>query len=383
MDKSVYLADSIFQPVSEKNVLMREINKLLFLRTGSFVFGNLNKSAEILSNHFKQGINSYSQINLRSPFDNFSDKSAALIEVINQLIQNRRFKSVGLLMSGGKDSALLAKLLNLNGVEVNAYHVTRYPKDHPDTKTKLENLYKICEKVGVSELNITYGGVSPSNLLESFNYEFFSAPAAAGCANIFLNTNIKSQQIICFAQGADTLSNVVHTQHPYYNNCNIASIGEVKKLIREMYVSTYPSKYRVLGYSLANKIILKNKEEIKVLVYKELQNISRLVGMYLVHTPMDSKYVYKIAKLNNISVFNPFHTSEIRGVYMTSVKNISRNNKIEKIEIEIALKELGLGGLRFSSSGFSANRVSDQGNLISQKQFNKQILSLINQYSLL
>ena len=93
MDKSLYLADSIFQPVSEKNVLMREIDKLLFLGTGSYIFGNLNKSAEILSNHFKQGINSYSQINLRSPFDNFSDKSAALIEVINQLIQNRRFKS--------------------------------------------------------------------------------------------------------------------------------------------------------------------------------------------------------------------------------------------------------------------------------------------------
>jgi hypothetical protein len=215
-------------------------------------------------------------------------------------------------------------------------------------------------------------------LLESFNYEFFSAPAAAGCANIFLNTDIKSQQIICFAQGADTLSNVMHTQHPYYNNCNMASISEVKKLIREMFVSTFPKKLRILGYSLVNKIILKNKEEIKVLVDKELQNISRLVGMYLVHTPMDSKFFYKIAKLNNISVFNPFHSSEVGELYMASVKNISKNNKIEKIEIEIALKELGLGGLRFSSSGFSANRVSDQGNLISQKQFNKQILSLIN-----
>ena len=378
MKSSLYLADSIFQPLRGKNPLFRAVSEFAFLRTGSFIFGNLNQSAEILSSHLQRGIIDYSHINFKKPFANSRDKSLALVEIINKLIQSKQFKSVALLMSGGKDSALLAKLLSLNGVEVIAYHVTRHEKSHYGIKTKMKNLYEICEKVGVSKLNVVYGGASPDNLLKSFNYEFFSSPAAAGCANIFLNTDIKNHKIICFAQGADTLSNVVHTQLPYYNNLNLASASKIRKLIREMYVSTFPTKYRFLAYSIVNKIIYKCKDEISMLINEELQNISRLIGMYLAHTPTDSNYIYKLAKLNAIPVFSPFHTAEVEELYMTGVTNIIKTDKFEKIEIEIALKELGLEGLSFNPAGFTVNRVSDQGSLISKKQFNKQILSLIN-----
>ena len=105
-----------------------------------------------------------------------------------------------------------------------------------------------------------------------------------------------------------------------------------------------------------------------------MEKIKFLQWFHIIH----SNYIYKLAKLNAIPVFSPFHTAEVEELYMTGVTNIIKTDKFEKIEIEIALKELGLEGLSFNPAGFTVNRVSDQGSLISKKQFNKQILSLIN-----
>jgi asparagine synthetase B (glutamine-hydrolysing) len=378
MNSNLHFRDTIFQPLSDENFFLKELNKFLFVLSGSYVFGNINSSSSKLGTHFRRGIHDFSQINSSKSFNSYADKSIALISAINDVVKSERLKSVSILLSGGKDSALLAKILSLNGIEVNAYHVTRNSENHPSTKKNLERLHVICEKLGISKLNVAYGGVSPNDLLKQYNSLLFSSTAANGCANLFSSTNIKNQEVLCFAQGADTLSNVVHNQHPYFNNSKPVAFGDLKDLIRSMYISTYPKFFKLLGYEMQRSIFNQSKNDLKILISEEFQKVSRFVGMYLVHTPMDSKFIYDIAELNNLSVFNPFHFTEVIKIFMSSVNRASPVDGIKKIEIEIAIKELGLDGLNFDNSGFKVDLVSNTGNYVKRSSFNRELLSLVN-----
>jgi hypothetical protein len=372
-----HFQSEIFSKLDDTSQIKMLINKKIFVRTGGFYFGNISSSAKQLANHFESGIDEYIRFKLKPPFIDYDDKSKNLLDLLSKIIQDSKMDSTALLISGGKDSALLAKLLSSNGVNVIAYHATRYGKDHPETKNSLEDLYTICRKVGVSDLNVVYGGVSPKDLLNAYNGNFFPSPAAAALANIFLNSSIKSHGSISFAQGADTLSNAVHNQSKYYNNSKRLSLSEIKRVLRQMYITTYPKQYKLIGLRMINSIITEIGSQIDLLQNIELQNLSRLAGMHLVHTPLDSKFVYDIAGIHNLSVFNPFHTLAVEELYFKSLRNPKNTCLNLKKEIDFGLRKFGLDNMKFNKSGFKVTRISDLGEVVSDKVYLNEVYALL------
>jgi ribosomal protein S13 len=378
-----YLTNQVLAEVGHNPKMLMPLEKLLFLGTGSFFLGNLSSTSRILSEHLDQGINCYNKFVFSKSFTSYSEKAEKLIELINVKIKSKKLDTVGIMLSGGKDSALLAKLLSKNGVKVNAYHAMRHEKNHPENRVKLQNLNDICTAAGVSTLSVVYGGVGPKQLLKSFNNRVFTAPAASGCANIFLNSNISVESTVCFAQGVDTLSNAVHTQHKYYNNSNLASLYEIKAMLRTMYTSTYPKFYKIIALRIINQVIKSIEPKIYDLKNTEVQNISRLIGMHLVHTPMDSKFFYDISRFNGLPVFNPFHSLEVEELYMQSIMNLSKTEQPGKKEIDLALHEFGMHKLKYDKSGFNVQLVSDQGQIVSSKEYYRLLFNILHKYYVL
>ncbi len=381
MNNPFYLANQVLANGGHKSKMLKPLEKFLFLGTGSFFLGNLSFTSRILSEHLDQGIDCYNKFVFSKSFTSYSEKAEKLIEIVNKKIRSEKLESVGIMLSGGKDSALLAKLLSTNGVKVNAYHAMRYKKNHPENRIKMQNLTEICTAAGVSNLSVVYGGVGPEQLLKSFNNNIFTAPAASGCANIFLNSNISAESSVCFAQGVDTLSNVVHTQHKYYNNSNLASPHEIKTMLRLMYISTYPKIYKIIALRIINQVVKSITPKIDDLRSTEVQNISRLIGMHLVHTPMDSKFFYDISRFNGLSVFNPFHSLEVEELYMQNVVNSSKSDQPGKKEIDLSLHEFGMHKLKYDKSGFNVQLVSDQGHIVSSKEYYRLLYNLIRKHS--
>jgi len=359
--------------MSDAPKLVLDINKFFFEQCGYFYLGNLTSSGEVLRKHFIKGINEFEKFDLGRKFGSIEKKSVALIDEISRLIQEKNITSVALLFSGGRDSALLAKCLSYNGVDVIAYHAFKHTVDHPKSRKKLDSLHGIFKKTGVQELQIFYGGVSPDNLLKAFNGEYLPAPAASACANIFLNTNISSHRYISFAQGADTLSNTVHNQHKYYNIEKGASLFEIKSILRRMYVTTHPKVFKLFALSTINRIILQSESNLNSLKGAEIQNVSRLIGMHLVHTPLDSKFIYDLASINNQLVFNPFHTLEVEKLFMNSVDSRNNSSNIDKHEINSCLEKFGLKNLEFERAGFKVDRILEDGRAVSDKVFFKNL----------
>jgi hypothetical protein len=381
MNNPFYFDSIVLTQSHGSNPLILKIDNFFFLRLGIFPISNSNLISHAFANHMGKGMTLFSSFNKSLEFENYEIKSKKLLNLVDQQIKKANLQSVALLFSGGKDSSLLAQLLVNHGVKVHAYYVLREREEIPGRgKTryeKLATLHKICEKIQISSLTTVSGGVSPSNLLQAYGNKINISPAAAGLANLFLNTDISKHKFLCFAQGADTLSNAVHTQAKYYQNVNQVSYLELKDLFSNMFTSTFQRKYRFIGKKIIQDILELLSDSLHSLEGEEIQNISRLVGMHLVHTPLDSKFVYDIAKLNNMDIFNPFHTLEVEELYFQKVHQKIDNSYAQKIEIDYLLNYFSLQGLPFEKSGFKAEFYSEKGFPVSYYEYTKRILELL------
>jgi hypothetical protein len=367
---------TFFEPNNNSDFIAK-IDQLIYTYTGFFFLKNFNSSVEAIANHLKTGIRNVNTYNLDETYFSYENKSLDLINSLSQIIKNLKIKEASILISGGKDSALITKILAINGVKVKAYHATKYWKEHPETKSKLKKLNTICEYLGVSELNVVYGGCSPQNFVKTYKGNLFPSSASTALANIFLETNISDSKCIFFSQGADTLSNVVHTQTKYFNDNHTCNTREIKLMLSRMYSLTFPKTHRVISLEIARRIINHTSLELSSLQFLERQNISRIFGTYLVHSPLDSIFFYRLAELNSIKIYNPFHTREIESLFMKKVKCTELIPN--KFEINFALKFLGIANLPYDKSGFKSFYRSDlQNTIISQKLFRQQLYNTIN-----
>ena len=368
-----HLKENVFSNFTTTSRFTRYIQKQFFLQIGAVFYKDSDRSSSVLANHLAKGIEAYHQMNTKKTYESFEEKSDFLIKVINSQIRNSKIKSISLFLSGGADSALLAKLLVLNGVEVHAYHATYSDPNHSETIRKVSNLNDICDRIGISNLTVVYGGLGPEDFAEIYMPNPYYSPAAAAVANIFLNTDISSRHNLCFAQGADTLSNTVHTQKNYFNRRESASIMQIKTILCSMYASTFPKMYRFVGYRIVHKILSEIPYQIQSLEKIEIQNLSRLTGMHLVHTPLDSKFFYDQAAQNYMDIFNPFHTLEVEEIYMQNVRDVRVKHLPAKFEIIMALDNLGISDLPFDKSGFKVRYLDKYGQEMSARAYHKKI----------
>ena len=368
-----HLEENVFSNFTTTSPISRYIQKQIFLQIGAVFYKDVDRSSSILANHFARGIEAYHQINTKKTYDSFEEKSDFLIKIINKQIRDSKIKSISIFLSGGADSALLARLLVLNGVEVHAYHATYSDRNNSETIRKVSNLSSICNRIGISNLTVTYGGLGPEDFAKSYRLNPSYSPAASAVANIFLNTDISSRHNLCFAQGADTLSNLVHTQKKYFNRSESAQVTQIKSILCSMYASVFPKVYRFVGLRIAHKILREIPYQIQSLEKIEIQNLSRLIGMHLVHTPLDSKFFYDQATQNHMQVFNPFHTLEVEEIYMQNIRDVGVKYLPAKFEIMLALDNLGISDLPFDKSGFKVEYSDKHGQKMSARTYHKNI----------
>jgi hypothetical protein len=368
-----HLEENVFSNFTATSRLSRYIQKQIFFQIGAVFYKDSDRSSSVLANHLARGIDIYHHLNTQKTYGSFEEKSDFLIKIINKQISDSKIKSISIFLSGGADSALLAKLLVLNGVEVHAYHATYSDQNNSETIRKVSNLNNICNRIGISNLTVVYGGLGPEDFAKIYKLNPNYSPAASAVANIFLNTDISSRHNLCFAQGADTLSNTVHTQKNYFNRRESASVKQIKTILCSMYTSTFPKIYRFVGLRIAHKILREIPYQIQSLEKIEIQNLSRLIGMHLVHTPQDSKFFYDQAAQNHMEIFNPFHTLEVEEIYMQSVRDDGVKYLPAKFEIMLALDNLGISDLPFDKSGFKVKHFDKHGQEMSARTYNKNI----------
>jgi hypothetical protein len=358
-----------------KNLIIEKYN---FYSTGNLDIYNRFNSVLEISTTLKENLNSFRSFypNLLGNYGHL--KFSNISELISQYIASSKVKSAALLFSGGKDSTLLAKLLKDNGVKVNLYHVA--PHNRVDLKDSeyLSKISKIAERINADNLNIYFGGLNSKKTFEAYGYNPFGITASSGLANIFTNSNIVQEESIWFSQGADTLSNVVHTQTQYSNDQSLATKLDIYFILQRMLCLTYPKKFRLFGVFIANQIWNKTHKDLEVLVAKPKAVVSIILGMFLVHTPTDSGFVYKISNLNGIPVFNPFHSLQIQSFFLRETKNRSTNvsKKNGKYIILNELSKMNLMDLSFLDSGFKIRQITNGKNLVTEQVYRKEIFSL-------
>jgi hypothetical protein len=333
-------------------IFFSQIERIVFLNSGNLYFRELNEFVSKISNHFVEGYKNFSVNDKEDLFDNQHEKSSAILESLKSYIQNNATETTSLLFSGGKDSTLIAKLLVDSGTKVNAYHLMNANSSDDKKRYKLEKLEIISRNIGLNELNIVYGAVPPATHLEEYQNKLHTSPASIGLSNIFKSTEIKKDSSIWFAQGADTLSNAVHTQQFYRLNNKQANAQDFKRMLYKMSAKTYPTNVRFISYILTSLIIRKIKNQLPINNIS-ISNLSKIIGMFLIHTPFDSRFIYDISKINNLKVYNPFHNTEIIRLFTKGVRElkVSDFQKL-KPEIEDISQILGISRLDFLSNSF-------------------------------
>lgn len=371
-----YFEEDKFNEIVSNSLPTKLLNKHLFNRYGVFILGNIRKTAISYSKHMNKGLDVLVDSDSLSTFTNLEMKAQSLVIEISKQIIQLKLKSVAMLFSGGTDSILLSKVLLENGVDVIAYHSTPYPKNHPKSISTVKSIQNLCGAIGIKEVNFAFGGITAQEYMSIFKNRFISASAIKGLASLYLNSDISKHKIVAFAQGADTLSNCVHTQHRYFNSKIPVTKKEVFRMLRFMLTSTFSRELKIIGYLLSRAIISENYDNLVALTGTETQNVSRFLGMHLVHTPSDSKAFYELAKLSNQIVFNPFHTLPVENLFMSPIE-IEQSLPVGKHEIYLALKRFDLHHLNFMKASFKVRSISETRKIISDKDFNKELYKLL------
>jgi len=353
------------------------LDNLTFINYGNFLLSDWNQKLESLYRHFVNGIELALNFKCSDKFSTWQEKSFVLENTIRLQIDEIKSESVGLLFSGGRDSCLLAKLLIEGGKEVTAYHVTPFIHSRAKQIIHRHEIKKMSDLIGIHNLELVEFGAKPSEHIRTFHGMPFAQPASVGLSALFRRSSLPNQKIICFAQGADTLSNVMHTQLNFYNKSDSNNLIQVIQIILKMYTKTWPKTIRVVALLQLAKILAKSFSSIKKLTIYEVQNISRIVGMYLVHTPFDSQFVYQVAKNMNQKVFNPFHSFEVANLYFIPVVEEVVVTESKKIEIDFMLERLGIHNLNFSVFGFNTAFVDENLEICNVKTFRRQLLDFL------
>jgi hypothetical protein len=372
-DLSIKSFDCSVRPRQHK-VLVEKFN---FFATGNLNFFNRFNSSLAIRDSFSENLSLFRGFNQVAHKTHYKKDNSQFSNLICDYIKETKVKSAAVLFSGGKDSTLLAKLLIDNGIKVKLYHVTPFNKS--DLKIDyIERINLIAQHIKAESLNISYGGLNSNDTFRAYGNNPYGLTAASGLANIFSNSEILSEESIWFSQGVDTLSNVVHTQTKYFNDHSIATKIDIFLILQRMLSLIFPKKYRLFGLYLAKEIWSKTHLELDFLVGERKSVVSIVLGIYLVHSPTDSEFVYKISNLNRIQVFNPFHSLKVQNYFIDLIKNIDNElkNQINKIIILNELEKLNIADLPFLDSGFKIRQIADGSEFVSEEIFRKQIFNL-------
>lgn len=373
--KNIYNIDDL----KIKNIVLEKYN---FFSTGNLNIYNRFNSVREISAMFEKNLKSFWSFYSGLQSNHGHLKLSNISELIGQYIASSKVKSAAVLFSGGKDSTLLAKLLKDNGVKVNLYHVAPHNLIDLRDSEYLIKINKIAKRINVENLNIFYGGLNSKKTFEVYGNNPFGITASSGLANIFTNSKITQEESIWFSQGADTLSNVVHTQTQYSNDQSIATKLDIYFILLRMLCSTYPKKFRLFGVLIANQIWNKTHNVLEVLIGEPKSAVSIILGMFLVHTPTDSDFVYKISNLNGIPVFNPFHSFQIQSFFLRETLNRTTNvsKESKKYIILNELNKMNLMDLPFLDSGFKIRQIANEKNLVTEQLYRWEIFSLYVKY---
>lgn len=347
-----FYKSTISFPPPESNYIFKKLDELFFRETGLSLFYYFNRHIEDISNHFRYGVENYLLNQASQPYDNYYQKSLAVLQHIREMIAKSNLKKASILFSGGKDSTILARLLVESKVNLTGYFSMPVKKNSQKNGLIIRKIENIATSIGMNELEVCYSEINPIDLLAQYRNEPLVNRPAIALASIFKNTSISNQDNVWFAQNCDTLSNNVHTQLKYFDNNENISLRQMQIMIIRMTCMTFPTYFRYIAFAASMRIIDKIRECLIDLQGISIQNFSRLIGTYLVHTPMDSNFIYKISSINSIKVYNPFHSSEMQRIYMTYVLPGSQKRSPNKYEIDSIIRILGLDKIEYLRGSF-------------------------------
>lgn len=235
---------------------------------------------------------------------------------IGQAIR-RSIKSdkVGLYLSGGIDSSLIAYYLKKNGIDVTCYTSIIDENDKHYVQSK-----NVCEFLGIKKHIVDRINYKNSSELIRKTHKVNMGPggttASLNVVSLWLNTEIEKEQQLYFGQNLDTAFMAMGNQYrtffisllpaafrknvgvSYYEQKHLMN----KKDILKNYLS-YRSKGYVTDFTFLTEMINNN-------AYSRSQKLI-IAGMYCGHTPADSETFTMSAINRGIIISNPFYDMDL------------------------------------------------------------------------
>lgn len=236
-----------------------------------------------------------------------------MIQAIKRVI---KFQEVGLYLSGGMDSSLIALYLLNMEVKVNAYTSASEGNDSPDAVFAR----KIADHLEINKHYIDTVDYKDIKDLIPLITKRYSSPhgtsVATGIASLWENTPIGEEKQIFFGQNSDTMSCAVGIQVrmcfrrfiPKFirTRLGITYNGKTYKLPDDDILNNYiylRSRGIVHEYDLMNEIVDKTE-----LTNYQLMSVA---GMYFGHVPHDGESLSQPAFNKNILISNPYYDIDL------------------------------------------------------------------------
>jgi asparagine synthetase B (glutamine-hydrolysing) len=222
---------------------------------------------------------------------------------------------IGLYLSGGIDSSLIAFYLLQNKVELTCYTSSVFQEDKHYLQSK-----KVCDILGVDNHVIDIIKYEESNKLINDIHRVNGSPGATSASlniiSLWNNTNINTQSQLYFGQNLDTLFMVMGNQYRTYLSELLP--GFIKRKVKFNYygedyhmnlssVTANYLNYRSNGYVQSNAFLDNTFRN-------NLYSVSHkliLAGMFCGHTPADSDSFIMPSINIGQTISNPYYDMDL------------------------------------------------------------------------
>lgn len=249
-----------------------------------------------------------------TPVD-LNNKSFNIIELFDNLLtdvvhrQASKIKSIGIFLSGGTDSALLAYYLNKTNKNINCFTAAGWELNTPEIiNAQRQSSYLKIAKHEV--IQISGNEMDPNDLIKLYKDPHLTSPSLAQ-VQLWQANQMSQLDAIAFAQGSDTLACSVHSQNNIWFMM-MFPLWMRKYIFGDKYSSNLTHNFLTYMHTgmLNRGEFQSNLSDWK---YHKLTNIQQLIllGMLYGHTPSDSELFVLPTLNNNQMIINPFYNMDL------------------------------------------------------------------------